>query len=102
MSTFDDLFQGPAELIDDTFSDPVVYRSINGTVLSDAKATKEENAEIMGGDFETVYLGTTFEFLKAKFGIPVSRGDTIEQGGETFTVERVVSEDKHFIVVLVK
>lgn len=102
MSFFDDVFVDAADTIADTFGDVVTYRPLSGGEISGVKAIKNTAAEIIGGDMETVYLGTTFEFLRSEVTVQVSRGDVIATDSGDFVVEAVLAEDAFFISVVVK
>ena len=101
MSDFDLDFSGASDAFDDAFGDLVTYTPMSGTAMT-FSAIKTDNAQIIGSDLETVYLGTTFEFNKSDFMGNVSRGDTILRGTETYTVESQTAEDDYNITVLVK
>lgn len=100
MSDFDDAMDDAAGDMLAAFVDDVTYIKVDSTEIP-GQAAINENREIMGGDYQSSYLSTTFTF-KAGLVDAVNRGDRIVHKGKSWIVEAPLSEDSHFIEVIVK
>ncbi|MGR9035875.1 MAG: hypothetical protein ACU83O_04710, partial [Gammaproteobacteria bacterium] len=66
------------------------------------KAIIEQNVGRIGVEAYTTELQTEIEFLKADVLYPPQRGDRIQYGSISYTVDAVVSDDGVYIRVAVR
>ena len=100
MSDFDDAFSFAVDDLLSTFGDMIVYTDHQNT-SREIIAAKNESREVIGGDYQSSYIATTFSFRSGL--VPeINRGDTILHNGKTWIVENPLSEDSHFVEVIVK
>lgn len=99
MSEFDLIFAEAADDLLAVFGVSVTYTTSSDslTFLADFNPQRE----LMGDEYQTSYFAKTFTF-KAGLVTEPSPGDQIVLEGQTYIVERPVSEDRHFVEVIVR
>lgn len=100
MSDFDDAMNDAAGDMLAAFGDYASYIEHEGKPVN-ILAAFNENREIMGGDYQSSYIATTFSF-KAGQVAEINRGDHIIHKGKAWIVEAPLSEDSFFVEVIVK
>lgn len=84
-----------------SYVDDVTYTKHDGHRIEKIAAALNEEREIIGGDYQSSYLATTFIF-ETGLVESINRGDQILHKGKSWIVEAPLSEDQYFVEVIVK